>query len=124
MYSNTECKTRTSTEQAPEQAPEQVPEQAPEQVTTQTYVNQLDINLCGELQKRLISAIGLEKRSIKELLDILHLRHRPNFIEYHLRPALEAKLIVPLYPNNINHPRQKYLLTIKGMMLFNQLSNK
>ena len=106
------------------QVPEQVPEQAPEQVNTQTYVNQLDINLYGELQKQLISAVGLEKRSIKELLDILHLRHRPNFIEYHLRPALEAKLIVPLYPNNLNHPRQKYLLTVKGMMLFNQLSNK
>ena len=106
----------------PNLAAGQVPEQVPEQVTTQTYVNQLDINLYGELQKQLISAVGLEKRSIKELLDILHLRHRPNFIEYHLRPALEAKLIVPLYPNNLNHPRQKYLLTVKGMMLFNQLS--
>ena len=100
------------------------PKQVPEQVTTQTYVNQLDINLYGKLQKQLISAVGLEKRSIKELLDILHLRHRPNFIEYHLRPALEANLIVPLYPNNLNHPRQKYLLTVKGMMLLNQLSNK
>ena len=106
----------------PNLAAGQVPEQVPEQVNTQTYVNQLDINLYGELQKQLISAVGLEKRSIKELLDILHLRHRPNFIEYHLRPALEAKLIVPLYPNNLNHPRQKYLLTVKGMMLFNQLS--
>ena len=106
----------------PNLAAGQVPEQVPEQVNTQTYVNQLDINLYGELQKQLISAVGLEKRSIKELLDILHLRHRPNFIEYHLRPALETKLIVPLYPNNLNHPRQKYLLTVKGMMLFNQLS--
>ena len=113
-------KYRTSTEQVPEQAPEQVPEQ----VASQISVNQLDTNSYGELQKQLISAVGFEKRSIKELLDILQLRHRPNFIEYHLRPALEAKLIVPLYPNNPNHPRQKYLLTVKGMMLYNQLSNK
>ena len=114
------CNTRTSTRTSTVQLPEQVPEQ----VTTQTYVNQLDINLYGELQKQLISAVGFEKRSIKELLDILHLRHRPNFIEYHLRPALEANLIVPLYPKNLNHPRQKYLLTVKGMMLLNQLSSK
>lgn len=82
------------------------------------------MNLYSELQKQLIAAIGYDKRSIKELLNILHLRHRPNFIEYHLRPAIEAKLVAPLYPNNLNHPRQKYLLTVKGMMLYNQLSNK
>jgi len=29
-----------------------------------------------------------------------------------------------LYPDSPRHPRQKYLLTVKGMMLFNQLSNK
>ncbi len=55
------------------------------------------------------------------MLTTLHLRHRPNFIEYHLQPAIEAGLVTPLYPNNLNHPRQKYLLTVKGMMLFNQL---
>ena len=108
--------TRTSTEQ--------VPEQVPEQVSAQISVDQLDLNLYGELQKQLVIALGYEKLSIKELLNILHLNHRPNFIEYHLRPALEAKLVTPLYPNNLNHPRQKYLLTVKGMMLFNQLKNK
>lgn len=96
----------------------------PEQVIVKSGNNQLDIDLYGELQKKPVTAVGLEKRSIKELLDILHLRHRPNFIEYHLRPALEAKLIVPLYPNNLNHPRQKYLLTVKGIMIYNLLSNK
>ena len=112
--------TPTSTEQVPEQ----VPEQAPEQVVIKAVDNQLDINLYSELQKQLITAIGYDKRSIKELLDILQLRHRPNFIEYHLRPAVEARLVTPLYPNNLNHPRQKYLLTVKGMMLFNQLEKK
>lgn len=108
----------------PNLAPEQVPEQAPEQVSTQTIINQLDPNLYGETQKQLVIAIGFEKLGIKELLNILHLRHRPNFIEYHLKPAMEAKLVAPLYPNNPNHPRQKYLLTVKGMMLFNQLSTR
>jgi len=100
---------------------EQVPEQVPEQVSTKTSNNQIDINLYDDLQKQLVIAIGLEKKNIKELLEILQLRHRPNFIEYHLRPAMKLGLVAPLYPNNLNHPRQKYLLTVKGMMVFHQL---
>ena len=122
LYINPPAEWQNQPNLAPEQLPEQVPEQVPEQLTIQQVVNQLDPNLYEELQMQLIAAVGYDKRSIKELMNILHLRHRPNFIEYHLRPALEAKLVTPLYPNNPNHPRQKYLLTVKGMMLFNQLS--
>lgn len=124
LYINPPAEWQNQLNLSPVQVPEQVPVQVPEQVQLQKPVNQLDINLYGELQRQLIMAIGYEKLGIKELLNILNLRHRPNFIEYHMRPALEAKLVAPLYPNNLNHPRQKYLLTVKGMMLFNQLSKK
>ncbi|MBR1878709.1 MAG: Fic family protein [Paludibacteraceae bacterium] len=130
LYINPPAEWQTQPNLAPEQvtrtstrtSTEQVPEQVPEQVIQQTPANQTDPNLYGELQKQLVVAIGFEKLGIKEMLTILHLRHRPNFIEYHLRPAVNAGLVAPLYPNNLNHPRQKYLLTVKGMMLFNQLT--
>ena len=103
---------------------EQVPEQVPEQVISKNANNQIDISIYEDLQKQLVLAIGFEKRNIRELLNILHLNHRPNFIQYHLRPAMDLGLVVPLYPNNLNHPRQKYLLTVKGIMVLNQLQNQ
>ena len=96
-------------------------EQVREQVVSESSNNQIDANLFEGSQKQLVLTIGLEKRSIKELLNLLHLHHRPNFIKYHLRPALDLGLVAPLYPNNLNHPRQKYLLTVKGKMVLHQL---
>ena len=50
--------------------------------------------------KRLIEAIGENQLSVKEMLVAVGLKDRPNFIEYSLSPR---------------HPRQKYLLTVKGL---------
>ena len=52
------------------------------------------------------------------------LKHRPNFIEYHLNPAIAEGYVRMLYPNSPRHPRQKYLLTVKGTMLYNQLKKE
>jgi len=35
---------------------------------------------------------------------------------------MEKGIVRMLYPDSPRHPRQKYMLTVKGMMLFNQLS--
>lgn len=32
---------------------------------------------------------------------------------------LKNGFVTPLYPNNPKHPRQKYLLTVKGLAIFN-----
>lgn len=32
---------------------------------------------------------------------------------------LKNGFVAPLYPNNPKHPRQKYLLTVKGLAIFN-----
>ena len=40
----------------------------------------------------------------------------------YLTPAIQGGFVTPLYPNNSKHPRQKYLLTAKGLTVFN--SNK
>ena len=73
---------------------------------------------------RLVQTMGLEKLSIKEIMGKIELKHRPTFMENYLNPAIENGFVRLLYPDSPRHPRQKYLLTVKGMMLLNQLSNK
>ena len=70
---------------------------------------------------RLVLALGKEQRSLKELLALVGLKDRKNFIEYSLNPSVAAGLIRMLYPNSPRHPRQKYLLTPKGLELYNRL---
>ncbi len=70
---------------------------------------------------RLVLALGKEQRSLKELLALVGLKDRKNFIEYSLNPSVAAGLICMLYPNSPRHPRQKYLLTPKGLELYNRL---
>ena len=49
------------------------------------------------------------------------LKHRPNFIEYHLNPAISEGFVRLLYPDKPRHPRQKYLLTAKGVLLYKEI---
>ena len=72
----------------------------------------------------LIEAIEREKLSIKEILGKMGLKHRPTFMDNYLNPAIENGFVRLLYPESPRHPRQKYLLTVKGMMLYNQLTQK
>ena len=95
--------------------PEQAPEQAPEQVTDLFHTN-------NTLVVDLIKKIGNESVSISQLMNLLGLKHRPNFLEYHLNPAMKEGYVRMLYPESPRHPRQKYLLTMKGMALYNELT--
>ena len=73
---------------------------------------------------RLVQTMGVEKLSIKEIMAAIGLKGRDNFLNLYLNPAIENGFVRLLYPDSPRHPRQKYLLTVKGMMLLNQLSNK
>ena len=73
---------------------------------------------------RLVQTMGVEKLSIKEIMSKIELKHRPTFMENYLNPAIGNGFVRLLYPDSPRHPRQKYLLTVKGMMLLNQLSSK
>ena len=73
---------------------------------------------------RLVQVMGGEKLSIKEIMAAIGLKGRDNFLNLYLNPAIENGFVRLLYPDSPRHPRQKYLLTVKGMMLFNQVSNK
>ena len=98
-----------------EQAPEQVPEQAPEQVRGLIHTDNM-------LVVELVKNIGGEEMSILQMMERLKLKHRPNFLEYHLNPSISEGYIRMLYPDKPRHPRQKYLLTVKGLALYNELN--
>ena len=91
----------------------QVPEQVPEQVQDLLHTN-------NPLIIELIKIIGNEELSVSQLMERTGLKHRPNFIEYHLNPAIAEGYVRQLYPQSPRHPRQKYLLTVKGLALLNE----
>ena len=76
----------------------------------------------NENVKRLISAIAEKQLSVKEIMAAVGLKDRPNFIEYSLSPAMREGYVRMLYPDSPHHPRQKYLLTIKGLAAYKELS--
>ena len=71
---------------------------------------------------RLVKAIGHRQLSVKVMLAAVGLKDRMNFMEYSLNPAMTEGFVCLLYPDKPRHPRQKYLLTVKGFALYNELT--
>ena len=71
--------------------------------------------------KRLIGAIAEQQLSVKEMMAAIGLKDRPNFIEYSLSPAIKNGYVRLLYPDSPRHPRQKYLLTVKGLAAYREI---
>ncbi|MBR4380816.1 MAG: Fic family protein [Bacteroidaceae bacterium] len=94
---------------------EQVPEQVPEQAHDLLHTN-------NALIIELVKVIGNEELSVSQIMEKTGLKHRPNFIEYHLNPAIAEGYVRLLYPDKPRHPRQKYLLTVKGVALYKELT--
>lgn len=95
---------------------EQAPEQVPEQVRDKLHTN-------NPLVMELVKVLGYEELSITQLMAKTGLKHRPNFIEYHLNPAISEGYVRMLYSHSPHHPRQKYLLTVKGQALYKALNH-
>ncbi len=72
----------------------------------------------------LVRIIGNDELSISQMMDIKKLKHRQSFVDTHLEPALQEKFVRRKYPDRPNHPRQKYLLTVKGLALYRELMNE
>lgn len=64
---------------------------------------------------RLIKVIASSKLSVKEMMAAIGLKNRENFMEYSLNPAMREGFVSMLYPDKSRHPRQKYMLTDKGL---------
>lgn len=72
--------------------------------------------------KRLVESIGEKQLSVKEMLEAVGLKDRKNFLEYSLSPAINEGYVRMLYPDSPRHPRQKYLLTVKGFAAYKELN--
>lgn len=66
-------------------------------------------------------AVGKDQLTLKQMMERMNLKHRPNFIDNYLNPAITDGYIHLLYPDKPHHPRQKYLLTVKGLALYNDI---
>ena len=66
----------------------------------------------------------MESLSVKEMVQAVGLKDRMNFIEYSLSPSIKEGFVRMLYPDSPRHPRQKYLLTVKGMALYHELTEE
>ncbi|MGK7392904.1 MAG: Fic family protein [Candidatus Cyclobacteriaceae bacterium M2_1C_046] len=70
--------------------------------------------------KRIVSVIeGEMKRS--DIMDQLQLAHRETFINNYLDPAIKEGYIEMTHSENPTHPKQRYILTDKGIDLKNML---
>lgn len=108
MEENHELKNRSMIINAPQQPTEQV-----DRISTEQVPNKLTEQLSAPLLA-IVKAIGIEQCSLKVIMEKIELKHRPTFIANYLTPAIQSGFVAPLYPNNPKHPRQKYLLTVKG----------
>ena len=68
----------------------------------------------------LIKVIGVQEMSVKEMLTAIGLKERKNFLNLYLNPAVSEGYVRLLYPNSPKHPRQKYLLTVKGLAVYDE----
>ena len=82
------------------------------------------IEIDSENIVQLVRTIGVNRMSIKEMMAGLGLKGRDNFLNIYLNPAMNSGFIRMLYPDSPNHPRQKYLLTVKGLGWYNTQKEK
>ena len=100
--------TRTSTRQVRGKSPDKLPDKFS---TNNQYI------------KNLVKLVGDKEMSIKEMLLGFGLKDRESFMNVYLNPAIKEKFVRLLYPQSPRHPRQKYLLTVKGLALYHEIAN-
>ncbi len=71
----------------------------------------------------LIRVIGDMQLSVKKMMSGLELKGRDNFLNLYLIPSITGGYVRLLYPDKPRHPRQKYLLTVKGMALYKTIQS-
>ena len=101
---------------APSSSP-QTPDKLPDKLPDKFNAKNQYINI-------LVMVVGVNEMSVKEMLNGLGLKDRESFMDVYFNPAIKGKFIRLLYPNSPRHPRQKYLLTIKGLALYNQIKSQ
>ncbi len=83
---------------------------------TRTTVGQATGQVTGQVAT-LVTCLGTDMLSAKELMERLSLKGRDNFLNSYLNPALDEGYIEQTHPENPKHPKQKYRLSDKGREL-------
>ena len=104
-------------------APEQAPEQSQDKYRTSTGQVENTFHTDNVNIKNLIKIIGDKEMSVKAMMESIGLKGRDNFLNQYLTPALTQGYVRMLYPKSPRHPRQKYLLTPKGIGLLDYLNS-
>lgn len=113
MGENNELKNRYMLVNPPEEW--KTPEQAPHKYPTSTPQVQDMLHTENPDVVKLVQVIGEQELSIKDIMERLDLKDRKNFLNLYLNPAISEGYVRMLYPQSPRHPRQKYLLTVKGL---------
>jgi len=119
---NNELKNRYMMINPPEghQMPENTPQVQDKHRTStgqvQDKIHTDNYNIIG-----IIKVIEFQQLSVKEIMTGLQLKGRDNFLNLYLLPAIAEGYVRLLYPDKPRHPRQKYLLTVKGLALYNEM---
>ena len=96
-------------------------EQAPHKYPTSTPQVQDKLHTDNPNIVKLVQIIGEQELSVKEMMELIGLKDRKNVLSLYLNPAVADGYIRLLYPQSPRHPRQKYLLTVRGLALYNDL---
>ena len=94
---------------------EQEPDKSPDKSPDKFAIKNLYV-------RRLVEAIGRDEVTIKDSLKMLGLKDRESFMNVYLNPAMKERFVRMKYPDKPNHPRQRYLLTVKGLALYNEIN--
>lgn len=119
---NNELKNRYMMINPPEghQMPENTPQEQDKRRTStgqvQDKIHTDNYNIIG-----IIKVIEFQQLSVKKIMTGLQLKGRDNFLNLYLLPAIAEGYVRLLYPDKPRHPRQKYLLTVKGLALYNEM---
>lgn len=105
----------------PANTPTSTPTSTPASTPASTPTSNMPmLESLSDAVKRLVVVLSEEEKSVTEIMNALGLKDRKNFLKYSLTPALTEGLVVMKYPDSPRHPRQKYLLTVKGWAFYNE----
>ena len=95
--------------------------QAPDKHQTSTGQVQDKLHTDNPDIIKLVKVIRELELSVKEMMNGVGLKGRDNFLKLYLNPAIAEGYVRLLYPHSPRHPRQKYLLTAKGLALLKEI---
>jgi len=90
-----------------------------DQTATQSEKNDVTEQVTAEIKK--LVRVCTSEMSRNQLQDRLSLKHRVNFTDKYLNPALDAGLIEMTIPDKPRSSKQKYRLTAKGKLMRGKL---